>query len=98
MLGCPESPGQGKRAAVSAASGRCQDERVYQRHLIPWILASALVCAGLGAWGGEQLDQGQAGNIALISVACAVLGSFLPGAARFARTRLRDRRPHHDAA
>jgi len=60
---------------------------VYRLYLIPWIIGSALICAGLGAWGGQQLGDGRSGNIALISAAGAVLGSFLPGAVRWARTR-----------
>lgn len=71
---------------------------VYRRHLTLWIIGSAVVCAGLGAWGGHELGDGRAGNIALISAACAVLGSFLPGAISWARARLRDRPPHHGAA
>jgi len=70
---------------------------VYRQHLLPWIACSALICAGLGAWGGQQLGDGRSGNIALISAACAVLGSFLPGAVRWARARLHDGRPHHGA-
>jgi hypothetical protein len=69
---------------------------VYRQHLVPWIIGSALICAGLGAWGGQQLEDGRSGNIALISIACAVLGSFLPGAVSWARARLRNH-PHHGA-
>jgi hypothetical protein len=72
-------------------------ERVYRQHLIPWIIGSALICAGLGAWGGLQLGDGRSGNVALISAACAVLGSFLPGAVAWARSRPRNHPPHHDA-
>jgi hypothetical protein len=72
-------------------------ERVYRHQLVPWIVGSALICAGLGAWGGQQLGDGRSGNIALVSAACAVLGSFLPGAVRWTRGRLRGRRPHHGA-
>lgn len=70
---------------------------MYRQHLVPWIAGSAFVCAGLGAWGGQQLGDGRGGNIALISAAGAVLGSFLPGAVTWARARLRDSRPHHGA-
>ena len=66
---------------------------MYRQQLVPWIVGSVLVCAGLGAWGGQQLEDGRGGNIALISAAGAVLGSFLPGAVRWARDRLNDRRP-----
>jgi uncharacterized protein YcfJ len=69
---------------------------VYRQHLVPWIIGSTLVCAGLGAWGGQQLGDGRSGNITLISVAGAVLGSFLPGAVSWARARLRNH-PRHDA-
>ncbi len=70
---------------------------MYRQHLVPWIIGSALLCAGVGAWGGQQLGDGRTGNIALVSAACAVLGSFLPGAIRRARAWLRDRLPHHGA-
>ena len=66
---------------------------MYRRHLIPWSIGAALICAGLGAWGGQQLGDGRTGNIALIGAAGAVLGSFLPGAVSWARTRLRDHPP-----
>jgi hypothetical protein len=69
---------------------------VYRQHLVPWISGSALICAGLGAWGGQQLEDGRGGNIALISIACAVLGSFLPGAVSWACARLRNH-PHRGA-
>ncbi|HEY7323957.1 MAG TPA: hypothetical protein VH520_03940 [Streptosporangiaceae bacterium] len=72
-------------------------ERVYRQQLVPWIVGSVFICAGLGAWGGQQLGDGRSGNIALISAAGAVLGSFLPGAVRWTRGWLRDRRPHHGA-
>lgn len=75
------------RTAVSSGGGRCQDRRVYRQHLIGWIIGSALICAGLGAWAGQQLGDGRSGNIALISAAGAVVGSFLPGAVRWARAR-----------
>ena len=66
---------------------------------LPWIIAAVLACAGLGAWAGHQIGDGGAGNIALISATCAVLGSFAPGAALWLRERVRDRgRPHHPAA
>lgn len=51
---------------------------MYRQHLIGWIIGSALICAGLGAWAGQQLGDGRSGNIALISAAGAVVGSFLP--------------------
>ena len=69
------------------------------RRLTPWIIATVLVSAGLGAWGGRHVGGGGAGNIALISATCAVLGSFLPGTAARIATRLRDRnRPRQGAA
>ena len=70
---------------------------MYRQHLLPWVIGSALICAGLGAWGGQQLGDGRSGNIALISAAGAVIGSFLPGAVRWARARLRNNPPRHDA-
>ena len=69
---------------------------MYRQHLVPWVIGSAFVCAGLGAWGGLQLGDGRAGNIALISAAGAVLGSFAPGAVSWARARLRNHL-HHGA-
>jgi hypothetical protein len=63
------------------------------RRLALWIIASVLACAALGAWGGHQIGDGGTGNIALVSAACAVLGSFLPGAASWLRERLRGRGP-----
>jgi hypothetical protein len=64
-----------------------------------WIIATVVACAGLGAWAGHQIGDGRAGNIALVSATCAVLGSFLPGAVLWLRGRVRDRgRPNHPAA
>ncbi len=72
---------------------------VTRHRLAPWIIAAIVACAALGAWGGHQIGDGGAGNIVLVSATCAVLGSFLPGAAAWLRARLRDReRPHHPAA
>lgn len=71
---------------------------MYRQRFIPWIIGSALVCAGLGALGGQQLGDGRGGNIALISATCAVLGSFLPGAVRWARARLHNGPPRQGAA
>ena len=72
---------------------------VHRQSLTLWILGSVLVCAALGAWFGHQLGDGGSGNIALISATCAVLGSFLPGAVRWAVARLRGHRPPpHSAA
>ncbi len=63
-----------------------------ERHrLAPWIIAAVLACAALGAWGGHQIGDGRAGNIALVSATCAVLGSFVPGAVLWLRGRLRGR-------
>jgi len=70
---------------------------VYRRNLIPWSIYAASICAGLGAWGGQQLGDGRSGNIVLISAAGAVLGSFLPGAVSWASSRLRDHPPDHRA-
>ncbi len=66
----------------------------------PWIIATMAACAALGAWAGHQIGDGGAGNIALVSATCAVLGSFLPGAVLWLRGRMRDRGrpPHHPAA
>jgi hypothetical protein len=72
---------------------------VYRQRLNLWIIGTALACAALGAWFGHLLGDGGSGNIALISATCAVLGSFLPGAIRWTRVRLRGQQPpHHGAA
>ena len=70
------------------------------RHrLTLWIIGAALACAALGAWCDHLLGDGGIGNVALISAACAVLGSFLPGAVRWTRGRLRGQQPQdHGAA
>lgn len=57
--------------------------------LTPWIIVAVVACAALGAWFGHNIGDGGAGNIALISATCAVLGSFLPGAVLWLRARLR---------
>ena len=68
-------------------------------HRAAWITATVLACAALGAWAGHQIGDGGAGNIALVSATCAVLGSFLPGAVLWLRGRVRDSgRPNHPAA
>jgi hypothetical protein len=71
---------------------------VYRQRLALWIIATAAACAAIGAWFGHLLGGGGGGNIALISATCAVLGSFLPGAVRWARSRLRGQRPPHHGA
>jgi hypothetical protein len=77
----------------------CQDYSVHRQHLTPWIIGTVLVCAALGAWSGHHIGDGGSGNIALISATCAVLGSFLPGAATWIWARLRGRgRPRQGAA
>ena len=69
-----------------------------RQRLTPWIIGSVLACAAFGAWFGHQLGDGRAGNVALISATCAVLGSFLPGAIRWVRARVRGpRSPDHRA-
>jgi uncharacterized protein YcfJ len=78
--------------AEVASTGRgCQDGSVYRQGITAWIIATVVVCAALGALAGHQLGDGRAGNIALISATCAVLGSFLPGSVLLVRTRLRNR-------
>jgi uncharacterized membrane protein YhaH (DUF805 family) len=69
------------------------------QRLTLWIIGTAILCAALGAFLGHHIGDGGSGNIALISLTCAVLGSFLPGAVVWVRARLRDHgRPHRDAA
>jgi hypothetical protein len=71
---------------------------VHRQRLALWIVATMLVCAAAGAWFGHQIGNGGTGNIALVSATCAVLGSFLPGAVRWARVRLRGQQPPHRGA
>ncbi len=72
---------------------------MHRQRLTLWIIGTVLVCAAVGAWGGHLLGGGGSGYIALISATGAVLGSFLPGAVRWARLRLRGQQPpHHGAA
>lgn len=71
---------------------------MYRQQQTIWIIAAVLACAAFGAWFGHQLGDGGSGNIALISATCAVLGSFLPGAVRWARARLRGQQPPHRGA
>jgi uncharacterized protein YcfJ len=83
-----------------AGIGRgCQDETVQRPRLTPWIIGTVALCAALGALLGHQVGDGGGGYIALISATCAVLGSFLPGAAAWAWTRRRHHgRPGRGAA
>jgi hypothetical protein len=84
---------------VARLAWGCQDYRVHRQHLTPWIIGTVLVCAALGAWYGHHIGDGGSGNIALLSATCAVLGSFLPGAATRIWARLRGRgRPRQGAA
>ncbi|HYK26478.1 MAG TPA: hypothetical protein VEV61_00795 [Streptosporangiaceae bacterium] len=70
-----------------------------QREVRVWIIVAVVACAGLGAWLGDRISAGDGGTTALISISCAVLGSFVPGAIIWLRSRLRDRNPgHHGAA
>jgi uncharacterized protein YcfJ len=66
--------------------------------LTPWIAGAVLICAAFGAWFGHQIGDGGAGNIVLISLTCAVLGSFVPNAVVWVRARLTGRGPHRGAA
>jgi hypothetical protein len=65
---------------------------------VSWIVATVVACAALGAWAGHQIGDGRAGNIALVSATCAVLGSFLPGTVLWLRGRIRDRGGTHRPA
>jgi len=76
---------------VTSHSRGCQDGSVQRQRLTPWIIGAVLVCALLGAWGGDHIGGGGFGYIALIGATCAVLGSFLPGAVIRIRARLRNR-------
>jgi uncharacterized protein YcfJ len=84
---------------MTGAGRGCQDVSVYRQRLTLWIIGAVLICATVGAFLGHHIGDGGSGNIALISATCAVLGSFLPGAAARIRARLRGRgRPHQGAA
>ncbi len=84
---------------MTRASRGCQDVSVYRQRLILWIIGTVLLCAAVGALLGHHIGDGGAGNIALISATCAVLGSFLPLGAVRLLARLRGRnRPHQGAA
>jgi uncharacterized protein YcfJ len=72
---------------------------VQRQRVTQWIIGIAVLCAALGALLGHHVGDGGGGNIALISATCAVLGSFLPGAALRVHGRLRDHdRPRRGAA
>ena len=69
------------------------------RGLTPWIIATVLLCAGVGAWFGHRIGGGGPGIIALISATCGVLGSFVPGTVlRLAGRRRHGQRPRQGAA
>jgi len=76
---------------VASTGQGCQDGTVYRQGITAWIIATVVVCAGLGALAGHHVGDGGGGNIALISATCAVLGSFLPGGVLRLRARLRTR-------
>lgn len=69
----------------------------FQR-LTPWIIGTALACAAFGAWFGHHLGDGRTGNVVLISLTCAVLGSFVPNAVTWIRSRLTGQGPRQGAA
>jgi hypothetical protein len=69
----------------------------FQR-LTPWIIGTVVACAAVGAWFGHQIGDGGAGNIVLISLTCAVLGSFVPTAVVWIRARLTGHDPRQGAA
>jgi hypothetical protein len=71
---------------------------VYRQRLTLWIIGTVLACAAIGAWCGHLIGGGGIGYIALISATCAVLGSFVPGAVRWARLRLSGQQPPHRGA
>jgi hypothetical protein len=52
------------------------------QHLTVLVVAVAAACAALGWWLGTTVAD-DAGSIILITVGCAVLGSFAPTAARW---------------
>jgi hypothetical protein len=71
---------------------------VHRQRLTLWIIGTVLAFAALGAWGGHLLGGGGSGYIALMSATCAVLGSFVPGAVRWASLRVRGQQPPHRGA
>lgn len=72
---------------------------MHRQRLTLWIIATVVLCAGLGVWLGHYIGDGRAGYVALIGATCGVLGSFFPGAVLRLRTRLRDHaKPHRGAA
>jgi uncharacterized protein YcfJ len=73
---------------MTNADEGCQDESVQRPRLTPWIIGAVVLCAAVGAVLGQQVGDG-GGTTVLISVSCGVLGSFLPGAVVWARTRRR---------
>lgn len=56
------------------------------------IAAIALAFAGLGLWLGTAV-AGDAGSVAVIAAACAVLGSFAPATFRWVAAARRRARP-----
>jgi len=52
------------------------------RRLVLLIAAITLACAGLGLWLGSTVAD-DVGSIVLITLGCAVLGSFAPGTIRW---------------
>ncbi len=70
-----------------------------RQRLTPWIIGTVVLCAAFGAWFGHHVGDGSGGYIGLISATCGVLGSFVPGAVLWVRTRLHDHgRPDRGAA
>ena len=63
---------------------------MHRQRLTPWIIGTVALCAALGAWFGHHVGDGRGGYVALISATCGVIGSFLPGAVLWLRSRLRD--------
>jgi hypothetical protein len=76
---------------VTRVGRGCQYETVQRQRLTPWIVVTVVLCAALGAFLGHHVGDGGGGNVVLISLTCAVLGSFVPGAMQWVRARLRDR-------
>ena len=98
MGGRPGPAGQA-RAGGRRRPRSWQDVRVtprhtvHPRHTVALIVAVALACAGLGLWLGTSVAS-DAGSVAVIVAACAILGTFAPGTIRWAagaRRRFRSR-------
>jgi hypothetical protein len=68
---------------VSQLNGLTKLSELSVRRMTLLIAMVALGCAGLGVWLGTTVAD-DVGSIVLITLGCGVLGSFAPGAVRWA--------------